>query len=267
MGIDISTRRSNVGESSELPYRRNACFLRQDRGAGRPPPDPTAAQRPPGIPEVLFPADAGQLHDFAAVVVDDEYPVLDRDLRRRRECPSPAPFESTCRSMIAKSYPSLGLAPGTPAPSWRMGLSATIVSNRPLSVGRSMVSRVGVGDPPPTVTEPVGATPVSALRSAAVPPLLNAARNLSASACGIFRSTTIVTGADAAAPPAVLIDAVAVNVSDCACVDSTDGCRDCQRESTRSKVLLQHQVSLSGHCRCDEERAAAAVPAAANRPK
>ena len=112
--------------------------------------------------------------------------------------------------MMAKSYPSLGLAPGTPAPSCRMGCVGDNRQQPALVGGRSSVSRVGVGDPPATRTEPVGATPASALRSAAAPPLLNAARNLSASACGIFRSTTIVTGAVAAAPPAVLIDAVAV---------------------------------------------------------
>ena len=89
----------------------------------------------------------------------------------------------------------------------------TIVSIRPRSDGRSSVSRVGVAFPDPIWIDPVGATPVSALRSAATPPLANALVNLSASACDILRVTVMVTGAVACAPPAVLIAAVALKVS------------------------------------------------------
>ena len=78
---------------------------------------------------------------------------------------------------------------------------------------RSRVSRVGVAAPSPSLMLPVGGTPASALRSAAAPPDLNAARYLSASFCGIFRSMTMVTGAVPLAPPAALTAAVAENVS------------------------------------------------------
>ena len=96
-------------------------------------------------------------------------------------------------------------------------MSVTIVSRRPLSVRRSIASRAGVGALVPSFTEPTAGTPARALRSAAAPPVLNAVRKRSASLCDIFRSTTIVTGAVAVAPPDVLTVAVAENVSAPAC--------------------------------------------------
>jgi hypothetical protein len=84
-------------------------------------------------------------------------------------------------------------------------------------VGRSMVMMGGVGAPSASCTDPVGGAPASALRSAAGPPLLNAATSLSDSASGILRSIVIVTGAVASAPPAVFTVAVAVKASAPAC--------------------------------------------------
>ena len=88
-----------------------------------------------------------------------------------------------------------------------------MVSSRPLSVVRSIVSLVGVAAPAPSCTVPVGGTPASALRSAGAPPVLSVSARRSASACAVFRSITMVIGALAVAAAADLTAAVAVNVS------------------------------------------------------
>ena len=85
----------------------------------------------------------------------------------------------------------------------------TIVRSRPPALARSIVMRVGVTVPAPIRTEPVGATPMSAFRSAAAPPLLNAFVKVSASRWDILRSIVMVTGALADPPPAALTASIA----------------------------------------------------------
>ena len=98
MSVDIALGVPTAGEGSELPYRRVMGVFQDDRLERLPvhvagPPAYRRLrrrQRQTRLPmrharEVSFPADAGQLHDFAAVVLDDEHTLLDRDLRRGRE--------------------------------------------------------------------------------------------------------------------------------------------------------------------------------------